>query len=199
MPTCVAQHALDGEVGLAGVGRAEHGGDAAPARGAGGMRSMGPDHVISSSIFRSFARFGTGHERISSESLTRAIRISFRLRSSIRFHCVVIGLATSVGDARTSTSHLAVELSGADVPRRNGGRTNQGCVNYSASVPYKMLGFRGLALTLARSARTIAANGRDLRALRRPPGSTTPPPTHSPPASATQSGRVRTYRCRAPE
>ena len=91
---------------------------------------MGPGHRISSSIFRSLALFGTGHERISSESLTRAIRISFRLRSSIGFICVVIDLANSSGEARAITSHLGVELSGAGVLHRNGGRTNQGCVNF---------------------------------------------------------------------
>ena len=72
------QHALDGEMGLAGIGRPEHGGDAATlgaswtlGEGSGhGRPPAGPSGPQPRGA-------GTGGEQISSESLTRPIRISF--------------------------------------------------------------------------------------------------------------------------
>src|SRR4029079_4238195 len=43
------EHAFDGEMGLAGVGRSEHGGDAAPAMAICGIRGEGPAHLLTSS------------------------------------------------------------------------------------------------------------------------------------------------------
>ena len=74
----MGQHPLDGEVGLAGIGRPENGGDAATlwaswtlGEGSGhGRPPAGPSGHQPRGA-------GTGRERISSESLTRPIRISF--------------------------------------------------------------------------------------------------------------------------
>ena len=44
----VGEHALDGEMGLAGIGRTEHGGDAAPALEVCGMRGKRPAHLLTS-------------------------------------------------------------------------------------------------------------------------------------------------------
>ena len=48
----VREHALDGEMGLAGIGRTENGGDAAPALEACGMSGERPAHIDSLSLSR---------------------------------------------------------------------------------------------------------------------------------------------------
>jgi hypothetical protein len=49
-PNIVGEHALDGEMGLAGIGRPEHGGDAAPPLEACGIRGERPTHIDSLSL-----------------------------------------------------------------------------------------------------------------------------------------------------
>ena len=94
----VGEHALDGEMGLAGIGRAEHGGDAAPALeslwNAGRKTGSSLDFFIASLRWK----LGTRGERISSESLTLPIRISFRPEFGTGLLARPLGSANSVRD-----------------------------------------------------------------------------------------------------
>ena len=86
----VRQHALDGEMGLAGVGRAEHGGDAASALRACGI--AGKDRLI-----LTFVTSGSWSARTRNEGGTNPVRIADSAHSDFVL-------------SRTANGPLAIDL-----------------------------------------------------------------------------------------
>ena len=188
------EHAFDGEMGLAGVGRSEHGGDAAPAMAICGIRGEGPAHLLtfsSSNPRKTRNTGGTNLVRIAdsahSDFVPKGIRGSGSLFQST--------WPAHFGVAMTTKSGLSLSLL-SQAPRKTkgtkGGRIRGALIFGICSLQH--IGIMGLCVNpqAFRSLKRQTATARRWRGMSLQPGSRSPGPCHILPASATQSGRAHT-------